>query len=155
MQGREFLATAARLLGSPPESVSPADGRTAAGRAYYALFLELLSLLEEAGVSPTRKGFDHEWLRRTVEIIGATDDAVRRVADDPTRLRTHRVQADYRLDVGGFHFNRRNVDRLYQRATRALERVEVRKDALLASLPAAAAQALTELRPPPSTPDHS
>jgi hypothetical protein len=88
MQGRVFLETAKTLIPFDTEDCL----RAAAGRAYYALFLECRDTLDQWGFkSPTFQG--HQFVRTRFEFASATD--LHEIGAALRDLGELRNQADY------------------------------------------------------------
>jgi hypothetical protein len=95
MGGREFLQSARALLAVPSE----ANGRSAAGRAYYALLHEGRVALDRWGFPlPPRENI-HTFVRPRFD--WPADPAVRQVGAALDSLSRLRNAADYRLTIPG------------------------------------------------------
>jgi uncharacterized protein (UPF0332 family) len=93
MNPREFLSQARRLASLS----TPVDWRTAASRAYYALFHVARQLLLDLGFVVPRDDKAHSHLRYRLQNCGAP--AIEQVGRDVDQLRTLRNQADYDLHI--------------------------------------------------------
>jgi hypothetical protein len=114
MQGRAFLLVARDdVLG-----LTEAHWRTAAGRAYYALFLEARDALQRWGIPPTPHQSEH-WFVRLRFYIRANADLkpIGLALDGLSRLRN---EADYRLAVPGRFVNNVEAQRGIVDATKAI-----------------------------------
>lgn len=95
MDGRDFLDVARRLVTGAME----ADRRTAAGRAYYALFLEARDALERWGLGPVGRVQIHNFVRLKFTLAGDVDcKQIGRVLDKLGQLRNY---ADYQVIRSG------------------------------------------------------
>lgn len=105
MDGRAFLAVARSMSQGPSE----ADWRTAAGRAYYCLFLECRDALSRWGISlPAQGGSVHRDVRLRFTIWQHTELlAISISIENLLRLRT---RADYEIATPG-HFATANAAR--------------------------------------------
>jgi hypothetical protein len=95
MEGRAFLESAKRLIGSTAEE----DWRTAAGRAYYALMLEGREVLHRWGFVAPNNDKVHSYVR--LRFVYATDPDLKTIGyllEDLTKLRN---AADYKLNTLG------------------------------------------------------
>jgi uncharacterized protein (UPF0332 family) len=104
MDGRAFLAVARALSQGPTE----AHRRTAAGRAYYGLFLECRDALLRWGISLPSQSSVHRDVRLRFTIPGHAElFAINLVLEALSRLRT---RADYEIATSG-HFATANAAR--------------------------------------------
>src|SRR5437868_3783800 len=98
MRGKDFLEVARRAV----KGVAEADWRDAAGRAYYALFLESRDALRRWGFVLPRRDQVHAAVR--LRFIYAADADLKRIGyllEDLGAMRNH---ADYQLDNPGKWF---------------------------------------------------
>ena len=93
MRGRDFLTVAGDVLRGGTE----AHWRTAAGRAYYVLLLEIRDAMTTWGISPPTPSQVHQLVRR--RLFASTDPDVKRIGITLDDLRGSRNRADYELDV--------------------------------------------------------
>lgn len=114
MQGREFLGVAQEAaLG-----VTEAHWRTAAGRAYYALLLEVRDSMTAWGVSRPAPSQVHQLVRR--RLFASTDPDAKRIAIALEELRDSRNRADYEMQVPHEFISAASGRRAVQWATDAL-----------------------------------
>jgi uncharacterized protein (UPF0332 family) len=95
MQGREYLAVAKHLVTRSTEQ----DWRAAAGRAYYALFLESRDVLRKWGYSPRGREELHSYVR--LRYVYCSDSDFKRVGRRLEELVQLRNEADYQIDRPG------------------------------------------------------
>src|SRR6266852_8977201 len=95
MDGRAFLDVARRLAQEHTE----ADWRTAAGRAYYALMPECLTVLQRWRFGPSPRDNVHSWVR--LRFVYAADPNLKAIGSALERLGKLRNQADYQLGQSG------------------------------------------------------
>jgi hypothetical protein len=95
MNGRVFLDVADELVRGPTE----AHWRTAAGRAYYALFLEAREALVRWGFAPPPQDRAHAFVR--LRFVYAPDVELKEIGYELERLGPLRNQADYKPAVPG------------------------------------------------------
>jgi uncharacterized protein (UPF0332 family) len=91
MDGRAFLSTARQLVGSRAEE----DWRTAASRAYYALFLECREALHRWGFVISQRDRAHAEVR--LRFSYAADPDLKHIGTTLDRLSQLRNRADYDL----------------------------------------------------------
>lgn len=95
MDGRAFLDSARQLVPGQSE----ADWRTAASRAYYALFREARAVLRRWGFVAPRSDPIHAWVR--LRLVFAKDADLNLVGDRLDKLGRLRNQADYQTERPG------------------------------------------------------
>lgn len=93
MNPRDFQALAVRLLRGP----TPAELRSATGRAYYAAFHVARDWLIRLGIRVSKGGAAHGEVQICLENSGAPEIA--EAGSALRRLHAHRIRAHYRLDV--------------------------------------------------------
>jgi uncharacterized protein (UPF0332 family) len=93
MNGPDFLPLAARLAAEPTEP----EWRTAAGRAYYAVFHVARQLLEDVGFRTPRADRAHAYLWMRLNNCG--NARVEGAAADLQTMRYHRNHADYDFHI--------------------------------------------------------
>src|SRR5262249_49282486 len=98
MDGRQFLDTARRMAQGQIE----ADWRTAAGRAYYALFIESRDALLRWGFTIRSKRDIHHFVR--LSFIYAADRELKQIGSYLEELGRLRSVADYQT-AGAIQFN--------------------------------------------------
>jgi len=114
MRGRAFLLVARDDVKGQTE----AHWRAAAGRAYYALFLEARDALQRWGMPPTPHQSVHWFVRlRFYNRVNADLNAIGLVLDGLSRLRN---EADYRLVVPGQFIDNKEAQRAIAKATNAI-----------------------------------
>lgn len=91
MNGRSFLTVARDNLSGHSE----AHWRSAAGRAYYALMLEVRDSLVAWGLSRPIRGGIHQYVR--VRVFTSTDADMKSLGQALDDLRSLRQRADYEL----------------------------------------------------------
>jgi hypothetical protein len=134
MNGRAFLIPAGQVLLQPQEVF----WRTAAGRAYYALFLEARETLFTWGFLPSRRDNMHSFVR--LRMTYAADPDLRQVGIELDLLGQLRNKADYDLHASEFHSDAEACEAV-RRATDALALL----DAVLAD-PARVVAAVADIR---------
>ena len=92
MDPREFHRLASHLVGGS----SPAEFRTAIGRAYYATYNVAVEILEDMGFRISRGPAGHGEVQH--RLSNSDDTEVMRVGSQLTDLHSRRIQADNRLD---------------------------------------------------------
>ncbi len=98
MDGRQFLNVARRLVQEQDEE----SWRTAAGRAYYALFLEARAALIRWGVTGIPQFQAHAFVRNRFDY--AANFSLKQIGKALEQLGRLRDRADYEIDVTGpFH----------------------------------------------------
>jgi uncharacterized protein (UPF0332 family) len=141
MNGREFLDVARKLAVGRTE----AEWRSAAGRAYYALFLEARARLENWGFRRPARDQVHAFVR--LKFIYANDLELKRIGRDLEKLGAIRNEADYQLisPVHEFSTGRtaRDAVELAERSILLLDQIEAD--------PARLVSAIQSLRPPNSS----
>jgi uncharacterized protein (UPF0332 family) len=96
MDGRAFLVVARELAAGS----TAAHWRSAAGRAYYALFLEARDHLERGGFVPQKRDPVHSFVR--LRFIYAADADLVKVGRTLDNLLQLRTTADYHLRTASF-----------------------------------------------------
>jgi hypothetical protein len=115
MRGRAFLDVAKRLVKRSEES----SWRSAAGRAYYALFLESRDALERWGFAGPRRDQAHVAVR--LKFLYAKDETLRKIAADLELLGSRRNAADYQIETPGPYFsNKTEASRMIENAELAI-----------------------------------
>jgi len=97
MDGRSFLDVARNVVSGPNEG----SWRTAAGRAYYALFSEARRTLERWGFSSLPRDPVHSFVRLRFQF--ASDAVLKGIGRSLERLGQLRNETDYQLEQPG-HF---------------------------------------------------
>jgi uncharacterized protein (UPF0332 family) len=118
MNNRTFLDVADRLLAGLTE----ADWRTAAGRAYDALFLEARAALFRWGLAPPPSDRAHTFVR--LRFVYAPDVDLKEVGYELERLSRLRNQADYETASAGAFLTSAPARRAVADARRALGRLD-------------------------------
>src|SRR5438552_16614988 len=93
MRGRDFLVVAVEVARGGTE----AHWRTAAGRAYYALLLEIRDAMTSWGISAPIPSQVHQLVRR--RLFASSDPDIKRIGIMLADLRGSRNRADYEIDV--------------------------------------------------------
>src|SRR4051794_22890522 len=91
MNGRSFLDIARELV----LGVTSWPWRTAPGRAYYALFLEVRAAMQRWGFVPLKSENAHAYFR--LRLVDATDPDAKNAGLHLERLLDRRLKADYDL----------------------------------------------------------
>src|SRR5438067_13324693 len=115
MQGREFLAVAKEVA----RGMTEAHWRTAAGRAYYALLLEVRDAMTAWGISRPSPSQIHQLVRR--RLFASTDPDAKRIAIALEEWRDSRNRADYETRVPHEFISAAGGHRRVQWATDALQ----------------------------------
>jgi hypothetical protein len=137
MNGREFLSIARELLRGGTE----AHWRSAAGRAYYALFLEARDSLTRWGFAPPPHAQVHHFVRSRLNTPVNPD--LRAIGPKFDLLGTLRTKADYRIAVPAEFIDRARAAAAVIDADNAIKRIDqvesdpARRAAVVAALQAA------------------
>jgi len=127
MQGRDFLAVAARLCRSDFE----ADRRTSVSRAYFAVFNHIKAALIENRIRIVKTAQGHRQISDFLNNSGIGED--QKIAVKLDGLRTIRDEADY--DLHTLTFNQATCTLEYQKAERLVHSFNgVDVDALVAGI---------------------
>jgi uncharacterized protein (UPF0332 family) len=118
MDANDFLTIARELIRGGTE----AHWRSAAGRAYYALFLEAREILRQWGFVPPRGFSSHTFVR--LRFTYPADADLSEVGKTLDRLVQLRGKADYELGSVEFTTSKKTRDAVHY-AARALQQLKI------------------------------